>query len=67
MDETAHRRLLMTLDSVDGRFLLSGYRSKLYDDWAKKGGYRRVDFEMDNKAGSGKTKQKRVECVWMNY
>jgi DNA adenine methylase len=67
MDDTAHRRLLLTLNQLQGRFLLSGYRSKLYDQWAKENGYRRIDIKIDNKAGAGKTKQPRTECVWMNY
>lgn len=51
-----------------GRFLLSGYPSRLYETlltyW---GGWRRVDFEVDNKASSRKTKEVKIESVWMNY
>lgn len=67
MTDEQHECLLATLSTIKGRFLLSGYRSKLYDVWAKRRDWRRVEFPIDNKSGSGKTKQKRIECVWMNY
>lgn len=67
MTEEQHECLLATLSTLKGRFLLSGYRSKLYDVWAKRRDWRRVEFPIDNKSGSGKTKQRRIECVWMNY
>lgn len=62
-----HKVLLEKLAKVKGRFLLSGYRSDLYDQYATANNWRREEWEIDNKSGSGKTKQKRVECVWMNY
>jgi DNA adenine methylase len=62
-----HVKLLNTLSRIEGRFLLSGYRSELYDTNAVVHGWNRTDFEIDNKAGSGKSKRKMVECVWTNY
>lgn len=78
-----HERLLELLPKLNGRFLLSGYRSKMYDDAAKKHKWRRVDFEIDNKSSNKRTeateknakgkdvkvlrKEKKIECVWMNY
>lgn len=67
MSEEDHKALLLTLSNISGRFLLSGYRSALYDEFAKAFNWRRVDFEIDNKAGGGKTKRVMIECVWMNY
>jgi DNA adenine methylase len=67
MTEMDHRALLELIGSIEGRFLLSGYRSALYDEFANHFEWRRVDFEIDNKAGSGDTKRKMVESVWMNY
>lgn len=67
MTEQQHADLMALLLTVDGRFLLSGYRSKLYDDAAIAGGWTRHDFLIDNKAASGKSKRKMVECVWVNY
>lgn len=74
MSEHDHSQLLNKLVSVkcsggslEGRFLLSGYRSGLYDDYAEKFCWSRHDFEVDNKAAGGKTKRRMVECVWTNY
>jgi DNA adenine methylase len=67
MTETEHVELLGVLSAINGKFLLSGYRSELYDKIADKAGWRRVDIQIDNKASSAKTKEIKTECVWMNY
>lgn len=67
MTAEQHAELLSVLADLQGRFLLSGYRSDLYDNAAKEHGWRCVEFELPNNAASGKTKRRMVECVWMNY
>lgn len=67
MGDAEHMALLALLATLTGRFLLSGYRSKLYDRWAKSNKWRRVDFDVPNNAAGGKTKRRMVESVWMNY
>jgi DNA adenine methylase len=67
MSESDHEEMLWVLGNVEGLFLLSGYRSELYDRMANHFGWRRFDFEIDNKASSKKTKPKKIECVWMNF
>ena len=62
-----HVDLLTLLATIQGKFLLSGYRSKLYDDWADEHGMNRVDFDLPNNASSAKTKERKTECVWMNF
>lgn len=62
-----HNALLMAISKIEGRFLLSGYRSDLYDDYAKSNGWRRHEFELPNNAAGGKTKRRMTECVWTNY
>jgi hypothetical protein len=64
-----HGELLDTLAAkhFQGRFLLSGYRTPLYDDVAANHGWRRVDFELPNNAASGKTKRRMVESVWADF
>ena len=52
---------------ISGRFILSGYDNPLYTGFAARHGWRRVDIEIDNKAGGGKEKRKMIECLWMNY
>jgi DNA adenine methylase len=62
-DRAEHRRLLAMLKTLRGAVMLHGYRSGLYDqelrDW------RRVEFDMPNHSGQGKTKERRLECVWI--
>lgn len=62
-----HGCLLATLSEIKGKFLLSGYRSKLYDTFASEYGWRRVDFDLPNNASSKKEKERKTECVWMNF
>jgi DNA adenine methylase len=62
-----HSELLVTLEAIKGKFLLSGYRSKIYDEHAEAFGWPRVDFVIDNKASSAKVKEKKTECIWLNY
>jgi DNA adenine methylase len=57
-----HEQLLVALRDIDAKVFLSGYRSALYDealsDWT------RHEWELPNHSGQGKTKQRRVECLW---
>jgi DNA adenine methylase len=67
MTDGDHQELLETIARISGRFILSGYDNPLYTEFADRHGWRRVDIEIDNKAGSGKEKRKMIECLWMNY
>lgn len=62
-----HGRLLAVLGSVEGRFLLSGYPSDVYDEASDAFGWNRTDIQIDNKASSKKTKEIKTECVWRNF
>ena len=66
MSPEQHRELLDVLATLEGTFLLSGYRSALYDGYAERHGWVRHDFPVDNKMGTGDTKRQMVECVWTN-
>ena len=48
-----HEKLIKTLHTIKGKFLLSGYSNKLYDGQ----GWRREAKQIDNKASSRKTKE----------
>jgi len=61
-----HEDLLFALSEIQGSFLLSGYRSDLYDRSALAYGWTRHEFEIVNNAASGKTKEKKVECAYTN-
>lgn len=66
MSDDGHRELLCALDSIKGKFLLSGYRSQMYDQHARTHGWNRHEFEIPNNASSGRKKQAKTECVWSN-
>jgi DNA adenine methylase len=67
MEEDRHIELLDLLKGIEGKFLLSGYRSELYDRFAKKYGWKRHDFKIVNNASSKQTKDVKTECVWTNF
>lgn len=67
MTDAQHAELLNTLAKIEGKFLLSGYPNRLYDQAEKDFGWNHVDFIIDNKASSAKSKEKKVERVWANY
>ena len=62
MSEAEHRELAAVLHGIEGRAVLSGYHSALYDelyeDW----------FRVDAPTMTAhSTKQQRSEVVWMNF
>ena len=67
MSDADHGELLGVLAGLKGKFLLSGYRSPLYDAWAERHGFRRHDFDLPNHASGGAEKRRMTECVWANY
>jgi len=67
MDRDAHERLINCLAAIEGKFVLSGYRSEMYDKFAKRNKWKRVEFRIKNSAAGGKVKREMVECCWMNY
>lgn len=75
LSDPDHQDLVEALNRIQGKVMLSGYPSELYDslDW------RKVEWDVTC-AAAGRTrasgligkgtvseKQKRTECVWMNY
>jgi DNA adenine methylase len=67
MTAEQHADLLQVLGAIKGRFLLSGYRSRLYDDAARTYEWNRLDFDLPNNSAGGKTKRRMTECVWTNF
>ncbi len=67
MAQTDHVELLAALGAIRGKFVLSGYQNPLYDQAAKRHGWRRVDITIDNKASSSKSKPIKIESLWMNF
>jgi DNA adenine methylase len=67
MSDQDHGNLLGVLASLRGKFMLSGYRSDLYDEAAAEHGWRREDFDLPNNAAGGKSKRRMTESLWMNF
>lgn len=67
MTDDQHRSLLDCLVSIKGMFVLSGYHSELYDQWARDNHIVIAEKKIDNKASGKKTKEIKTEVLWMNY
>lgn len=67
MTPVQHEHLLHRLAAIQGTFQLSGYHSELYDDMADCQNWRCVEFDLPNNASGKKKKERKVECLWMNY
>lgn len=62
-----HETLLHHLHRIKGKFILSGYHSKMYDAFGAVAGWRLVEFEVPLSSSSADEKQIKTECIWMNY
>jgi len=67
MSHGDHAELLNVLTWIKGRFMLSGYRSQLYDEQARLCNWTRHEFDIPNNAAGGKEKRRMTECLWTNY
>jgi len=65
MTEQGHIELAALLNRVHGKVVLSGYPSSLYDELYA--GWRRIEIDIANHSAGGKEKQRRCECLWLNY
>ena len=65
MDYEDHLELAVTLRRFKGPVALSGYPSALYDSLYE--GWRRVEKSVANHSSQAKTKEVKVEVLWMNY
>jgi DNA adenine methylase len=62
MSEADHRELLDVLVKVEGKVMLSGYPSAMYD--RALAGWQRHTFDVPNNAAGGKAKGRETECLW---
>lgn len=65
MSEEEHRELLKLICQVQGKVLLSGYPSDLYDEALA--GWNRHTFDLPNNAAGGDNKDRETEVVWCNF
>lgn len=65
MTEDDHLEMLNTVNSLSGRFCISGYPSKLYEkELTSRRGWRKTVFEVPNHASSKKVKPIMAETLW---
>jgi DNA adenine methylase len=64
MTDLDHAKLLDVVLSSRSMIILSGYANPLYDERLQ--GWKRVTRDMANHSGQGRTKQRRVEVLWVN-
>lgn len=62
-----HFELLVALKHIQGRFLLSGYHSAMYDSHAIQNGWTCHKMKINNHAAGGKTKRVMTEVIWCNF
>lgn len=67
MDEDKHTKLLEVLSGIEGKFLLSGYPSSLYQRFQELMNWNVHTFQIVNHASSADKKRTMTECVWTNY
>ena len=60
-----HRQLLELLVKVQGKVILSGYPSALYDDMLV--GWSRHEIDIASHAAGGRKKAREVEVLWCNF
>ena len=60
-----HEELLTAITSVQGKVMISGYASRLYDTTLA--GWSRHEFRLPNNAASGVMKRDMTEIVWCNF
>ncbi len=67
MGELEHTILLNTLSGIKGKFILSGYQSKLYADYTNRFNWFTTKKNVYNNSSTATIKADRTEFLWMNY
>lgn len=65
MTEEQHVALANALNQIQGKAIVSGYPSELYERLYS--AWRRQDFDIANHAAGGDEKRRMTEVLWMNY
>jgi hypothetical protein len=60
-----HEAFLGAALHCEGKVMISGYPSKLYD--SRLTGWNRRVFDLPNNAAGGDEKRRMTEVIWMNY
>lgn len=59
-----HGRLLSLITRLEGKVMVSGYPSALYDEYLA--GWRAVDFDLPNNSAGGASKRRMTERLWLS-
>lgn len=65
MTDAGHMLFLAAAQESKAKMAISGYHCDMYDKALSH--WRLVEFDLPNHSGQGVTKQRRTECLWMNY
>lgn len=65
LSDEDHVQLAEALHVCQSKVVLSGYPSDLYKQLY--GDWKVAEFDMPNHAAGGKSKNREIECLWMNY
>lgn len=63
-DTNSHKDLAKTLNTADSMIALSGYDCPEYNEWYST--WEKHTFGVMCSMSSGRTKQRRTECIWLN-
>lgn len=67
LTEQDHLDLLAILEKLKGRFILSGYPSEMYDEWAARNGFQAISIEVPKDMSTAKEKPRGIETIWRNF
>lgn len=67
MSESDHENMLQKLETINGKFCLSGYHSSLYKKYATQNGWRTDEMKISHCSSTEKKKKNKTEVIWMNY
>lgn len=64
-----HVRFIDHMKQIEGKVIISGYASELYDSLLEDPKWTRRNIEVYTSAASAATKKdtRRIECIWVNY
>jgi DNA adenine methylase len=60
-----HQELLDVITQLQGKVMISGYASRMYD--TRLAGWARHEFRLPNNAAAGVMKRDMTEVVWCNF
>lgn len=67
MSVSDHTQLLALLEGIQGKFMLCGYASEIYETAAERNRWSKIEFQVTKSSSSAKTKPVATEIIWMNY